>query len=616
MKQTLRTRVRSLAVSLLPLGVLTVVALGIWQAGLAPFQLINLFRERADKHLSAEQKLDSNLAHNPLSSLDEKREDTARERQEDIQRNYVEVRRTGGLESPDGLAVHPLTGEIFVTEEDAGRVSVLRDYGPMPVMDSTTVITGADGQEQGPIRSPEGLAFDAAGDMYVVEDIPGGRLLRFPVDELGSYHGGEVVSLPGTWQQYAWESVAVSSDGRILLGGSDVESISGERGVRLPTGAVLYRDENLIWWVAYQRLFSSISEVQFSKDERHAVYTCEMTGAVGWLVLDPDNPLGGTSKLQARSPEGLCVLPDGTMMVAEEGGHLIHLDPSFDRFREVFSVAGQIETVVWNSKTRELLVTCDSRGEVIVIQPDMSFPDDRDMLEYAMFYPMFAPRTVPENCPDFLAEVLAMGGLNYLNDEQPPDVSFRKFTSRVPLVAADTEARPMDDSLEDDDPLLRVQFVVFQPNTLGVDDDHIRFPLAAFAARYKSGTLVRTRVQPSSVRAGNFLEGEMHAMPEEAPVVPYPASVTVTPSGIAAISFLGLGQTDDYSLVINPHSPDDSYMVVFGRDGTRRQYKLIRPQGAQGIERWVIGYSNASSDRWQKLGPGTQGLTEGAGHVL
>ena len=69
-----------------------------------------------------------------------------------------------GLESPDGLAFDS-TGLLYVAEERAGQVSQIGPTGGV-----TPVITG--------LTNPEGIAFDDTGNLYVVEDIPAGRLVK------------------------------------------------------------------------------------------------------------------------------------------------------------------------------------------------------------------------------------------------------------------------------------------------------------------------------------------------------------------------------------------------------------------------------------------------------
>lgn len=226
-----------------------------------------------------------------------------------------------GLQGPDGLAVHPFSGEVYFTEEDAARVLVLREGRPVPVITRDTPLyqlrngrRTAEATE--PLRSPEGLAFSPTGDLYVAEDYPGCRLLRFPARPDGRYPEGEVIEIPGNWRAFGWEGVAIGPEGELLLAGSDIEYALGGSAVRPFMGAILYRDAVGQWWAPYRRPFASFSSVQFTKGGRQAVYTCEVSGEVGWLDLQGRRPIGGCSTRAVKSPEGIAVLPDGRLMVA------------------------------------------------------------------------------------------------------------------------------------------------------------------------------------------------------------------------------------------------------------------------------------------------------------
>ena len=68
-----------------------------------------------------------------------------------------------GLTSPDGLAFDP-AGRLYVVEEGAGQVSRVAADG------STTLVLSG-------LRSPEGITFDSAGTLLVVEDVSDGRVV-------------------------------------------------------------------------------------------------------------------------------------------------------------------------------------------------------------------------------------------------------------------------------------------------------------------------------------------------------------------------------------------------------------------------------------------------------
>ncbi|HMR65131.1 MAG TPA: hypothetical protein PKE64_14080, partial [Anaerolineae bacterium] len=77
---------------------------------------------------------------------------------------YTAVVYATGLDVPDGLAFSA-AGDLYVTEEGAGRVSRLAPGGgPVEVVVA--------------LSTPEGVALDQAGNVYVVEDVANGRLIK------------------------------------------------------------------------------------------------------------------------------------------------------------------------------------------------------------------------------------------------------------------------------------------------------------------------------------------------------------------------------------------------------------------------------------------------------
>jgi len=85
--------------------------------------------------------------------------------------------------------------------------------------------------------------------------------------------------------------------------------------------------------------------------------------------------------------------------------------------------------------------------------------------------------------------------------------------------------------------------------------------------------------------------------------VPTASAVSVSGIGVAAVQFMGMGRTHDFSLVLNPQNPADSYMVVFHADGTRDHYRL-ETAGTSVRDDWVIAYTHIQHDAWKRLSYG------------
>ena len=508
------------------------------------------------------------------------------------------------LSSPDGLAVQPKTGRIFVSEEDNARILMLGDMSAVVVISMETPIYEITNGKKTPapgLRSPEGLAFASNGDLYVVEDVPGGRLIRFQFDEQGRCRQGEEVLIPGLPENFAWEGVDVSPQGEILVAGSDIEAMTRSDQPGIFSGMILYRDAEGAWWIPHQRLFSSFSQVIFSKSGHQALYTCEVTGEIGWIDLRSRRPVGGNSEMVARTPEGLGLLPNGMMLIAQECGSIVCLDPSADRHEMVIQGLGSIESVLWDSVHGRALVTEDGGGRVLAFSPDVPYSENEDMLDYASYHAIYSPQHVPPSCPSYLSGVFAMGGLDFRNHESEP-ITFKQFTTRVPLIAADAKAIPVNPETAGEDPVERVQFVVFNPNQLIMDEKGPTLSLAAFAAKSRSGKVTRTSVSNPSARAADFMTGEVDPLEAGMMVVPQPAAISVSPLGIATVQFMGLGKTPDYSVMLDPRNPDNSRMIVFNLDGTRQTYRLETPSAPSDEGgSWIIAYTRTNPEAWARL---------------
>ncbi len=170
------------------------------------------------------------------------------------------------LKSPDGMAFHPITTELYVVEEDGADVKVIRDGRVISALEKGWTIDSdipnwaikaektLDYWTQNRLRSPEGLAFSTDGHMFVTEDIADGRLLEFIPDEDGSYSTARAIPIPWMDKKYEWESVVIARDGRLFIAGS-----SSSYGPGLFFGSVLMRDAEKVWWAVDYAPFASFS---------------------------------------------------------------------------------------------------------------------------------------------------------------------------------------------------------------------------------------------------------------------------------------------------------------------------------------------------------------------
>ncbi len=521
-----------------------------------------------------------------------------------VERRYDTILLAENLREPGALAVHPVTGRIFVLEEGVRIVRLDESRRPETVLDETTPIleeSGGAAVETYGLNQPGDLAFLPNGDLYVSEQATGGRLVLFLRDEDGDYPKGRVIHVPGAGPEMAWTGMDVSRDGRILLAGLDADRNEGAGHVRLHRSVMLYRDQGHDWWLPFQRVFADFSSVRFSKSGEEALYTCRQTGEVGWVDLNSRRTLLGSGSQFVASPSSVVAMPDGTLAALDESGRILHLDPADDRLDVLFEDLPAVAALRWDEQSRQLLASDRAAGRILAIVPDPAFDIERDRLQYAMYYPMYRVQNVPRECPEYLARILAWGGLDFLGPEEPP-VTFREFVSRVPLIAADVRAISMDARADVPDPIRTVYFVVFEPNRMIWEEAaDLSLTFGLFAAKTESGRLIKSTTRPIRLYGDDDDAEEGRVDIGMRPVaVPQPSAVSVSMRGIAAVQFLGMGHMADYALVLNTHDPDESYMMVYNHDGSLEQYRL-QPHENNAAENWVVAYANQELARWDRL---------------
>jgi sugar lactone lactonase YvrE len=510
------------------------------------------------------------------------------------------------LQGPDGLALDPLSGSIFISEED--RAVIQRydlDGFRQTLVDRDTPVFERKGKQvvRAPgLRSPEGLAFDPAGRLYVVEDIPGGRLIAFDLPEY--HHGGpvfgEVVPIPAPAPGYAWESIDVSTSGALLLAGSNLEGFLAARTIaETYSGAILYRDPDGTWWMPIFRELDGFSGACFDVRAENAYFISEVMGYAGCFDLQSHVFKAWYADATIESPEGITAMPDGAAVVVAEGGKLFRIDPQDNVAKEVFDLHENIESVIWDGANSRLLITSDGKGRLIAMD-DVFFSSTQKIQGPVLIGETLHEVEIPADCPDYLAGLLKMCRLDLLSST--PGQSFQDLVKNVALFAIDATARPVrfkDDPLPDD-PVERVQFAIFTPHFFGVDLSGLSGPASGLVAVHKSGKMTHTILHRGSMTHISLADGRFGAFNKSKIALPYPFSYRLTPDGLASVSFMGLGQTPDYHIVINLKHPTHSYMVAMHPDGSSQQYKLNLPADRD-VMHWIVGLKREAPDSWARV---------------
>ena len=521
-----------------------------------------------------------------------------------------------GFHGPDGIACDEESGDIYVSEENAATIVRIKPDGSKQVVfDSSTPLYEEQESSRKKVpglRSPEGLALDGKGRLYVVEDVPGGRLISFDVKErpANSRPSGKIVPLPIEESRFAWESIDVGPAGELLLAGSTMESVLSEfeqEGVfgLFFRGAVLYRDAQGAWWMPLNHAMASYSAVCFSPDGNYAFFACEVPGDVGCMDLRSHKLRTYFASKTFQSPEGLCPLPDGSALVAEESGKIYRLDPMVDAVQLLYDNKSTIESVHWDGAHHRLLATDDQKGTLVALElkPGLDFRSSfglfPGMIRDIPFEEQSTPvEMIPERCPDYLAKVLKLGGYDPFQKDK--EIEFRDFARKYCLVAIDAEATLFTDDQAVEDPIKRIQFVIVAPYLVGVQEGELIWSSSGFTAVKESGQIMKTELAQRQVIQGDLMESRFLPIGGQKIALPMPFSARINSDGIASINFMGMGVTPNFFLVLNTVEPNQSVMVVMQPDQRPQQYKLRLP-AKRDIHHWVIALERKEPEVWQRL---------------
>lgn len=491
-----------------------------------------------------------------------------------------------GLEQPDGLALHPVSGELYVSEEAAGRISVIRDGRAIPVVSSTFPVGGEvpdylitaerprSAWLEGRLLSPEGIAFGPDNRLYVVEDTPRGRLLSFETDASGRYPQAQLVPVPELGEPYAWESLCFGKDGQLFLAGSSFEG-SQTWGY----SCVLARDTTQTWWMADYGPLASFSALALMEDEQVLVAGDESVGSLTWWDLEKHREIQTLNK-SLGVLEGLCVLPDGSVVAAveqsESGGRLLRINPASGAVTEIASGLGSLESVICDRRTGKLYVSEDSTGRVLCFTPRSPIPAGRELLA-AIRRSGEARRGQPSReTPAFLKQFMSKVGVDIVdegdsangsptgNKNQP--VSMEELGKRIPLVAGRVRVADMPGH---PDPIVEVNFLSLFPNQVINSGNNPMPSLCFFSARHRSGKVDRTqslggikgrRISPDGRWSDLGAEALMMAPLSTCSAVENANGVTVV------VTFLGLDKFNDCFLTMNYGRTNDAYFATSGED--------------------------------------------------
>ncbi len=541
-----------------------------------------------------------------------------------------------GLNSPDGIAIHPLSGEVYVSEEEGAKIDVIRNGRAVPALEPDWYVVDdlpgwllAGGEPasfwlQPILRSPEGIAFSEDGKLYVVEDSPNGRLLEFRQDVQGKYREAHVIPVPSLEQPCSWEGVTVAQDGRIFLAGSTLEAGEG-----LFYGIVLVRYPSGKWAAVDYGPLASFSCAALSRDEDILVVSEEITGHIAWWDAVRHIVIGTVTQ-DLSNIESVWVLPDGSILAAQEsgngpkgekGGRLFRINPQTGEARIVADGFGTIETVVASRETGRLYVTEDSSGRLFELTPTTPITSPEYLLQRTVRQFEARRGLPPKKWPTFLKSFFSNLGIETLDEKavletrklgkpsEHREMSLQDMGDRLPFIAGKVKAKPGMD-VNDPDPVEQMDFIIFFPNKM-VRNGVTTPSLSLVSVTHKSGMRERTRVVEGQMSTRNFQDSRWDGTMSPASIFIPIASCSAIPRDEGmdiALTFLGLGQTGDYFLSVSLGRDNSGSLVVEEKGGYKADYDLqiteIDPNGVEQVNVVVAGARTQDEDvsNWLDIG--------------
>lgn len=507
-----------------------------------------------------------------------------------------------GLLTPSGIAVDRRTGNYFVSEETAHRIVLVSPRGRIKTLiDQDTRLFEKNGNIEtriAPLKWPKGLSFDRAGNLYVVENKRGGRVLKIAISDSGKVGACEIVRVPGHAGMFTWNQVMAYGNGELLLTGSGAQGATIAAG-EMAQGAVIYRDGDGRWWAPVTRPLAAFSDITVSKNGQYAVFCDEVAGTLGWLDLQSRYLREGASSASFQAPVGIASMPDGRIAVAEKNGRISLVDPEADTVKTLLENAGPLSSLAWDDKSYRLLATSAENGELIELSPDGQFENFLDRMARARCMSEGALRHVPETAPAYLRPLLEMGGLSDLNPDF--DLAFDELTRRIPILAADARATLVETYDPVADPVTHLRFIALDPNRMSFDDPGFDFAISAVILRTQSGKVLKTKIARTVIITGNLWRGEFVNHGTFNLPVPFAYQAKPDARGQAVIHFTGLGRSPDIAIALNPTHPQESYMILTQLDGSLEQYRLAEIPSADGGESWVVSMPSRRPQVWLSI---------------
>ncbi len=413
-----------------------------------------------------------------------------------------------GLQQPHGVAIHPVTREVYVSEMGAGRIVVVRNNRAEPLLAadwsmSESLPRWAISDEvprstwmSATLRQPGPLTVSTNGAVFVAEQLPHGRLLEFRPDAQGQYAVGRAVPIPWLDLAFQWYDLHMDGLGRLFVVGADE---GGSDFMKF--GSALVRQPDGEWWVMDFGPFAYFNSLTLSARQDVMLLGDRRRGTLTWWEVDRHIMLGGSPNTTGRAElRALAVYPDGAFVIGQADGpnqaSVHRMDPFTGQLTKLVDNLRSIGGIAMDRENGRYYVTDPVAGRLLECTPS---PPTR-FNEAAMrqiVRSVEGMSGIATEAPAFLTSFfdrLMSAAQDFLPEESTHSVQFNlsDIAGKMPIVAGRVRAVVEVEGAEED-PIEQVEFFLLFPSQVVMTDESVTPSMSFFSARRKSGAVEQTR---------------------------------------------------------------------------------------------------------------------------
>ncbi len=501
-----------------------------------------------------------------------------------------------GLNEPQGLLYDDALETLFVAEQGANRIVAVKDRVVVPIASQTLMMNKAyyvmygDGSKKpGPrthlyLNKPSGIVFDSQGMMYVSEYNPeGGRLIQFSNIEENQMVAHEIKS-PYMRSSHGYTGMSIDPRDRLY-----VSAVAMQTNSLFSFGSVIMKDNSDTWWMIDSGPFAEFSNVAVAPDG-HTIAVAEMrNGDLSWYDTHSRQLVANIDVIEGI--RHIALLSDGTTIATIERANgnwgVVEVDPLARRMKDWAGDLPRIGGLAVHPTKREVFISLVDDGKVMRLMRygEKKAISRNKLMELSHTYRLkeaLPPHEWPEFFKKFIEKLDVVRTVNKYGmrtadaDDARPTLTINEFSEALPVVAGKMKATLIGMPDQEPDPIEEVAFALFYPNQNTVAEQEPAPGISLFSVKHRSGKIKASNPMPGP--SGKLHEGmKLEDMPDMIVYLPnghYSTKSTQTGHGQLRVFYLGMGLGPDYWLDIDRYKPEESFMIVERRDGSKVKYAL------------------------------------------